>query len=620
MAAAAETAPLEHGAEPGQKGLKANALGFLSSVVIGVASTAPAYSLAATLGFVTAIVGIGYQAPIVMALAFVPMLLIAYGYKYLNEADPDCGTTFTWATRAFGPITGWLGGWGILYADVLVMASLSQIAGSYTFLLFGADSAAASRVWVGVAGVIWIILMSYICYVGIEVSAKTQWFLLGAEIITLFLFAVVALVRVYNGDFANSVHPSWSWLNPFDISSFGALTSGLLLAIFIYWGWDTAVSVNEETEDATQTPGRAAVVSTLILLGIYVIVSIAAQAIHGVGFLNNHADDILSALGGQVLPWHLDKLLIIAVLTSASASTQTTILPTTRATLSMAAHGAIPKHFARIHPRYLTPGASTIWMGAVSIGIFLLLNSLSSDILSDSVTATGFGIAFYYGLTGFACAWYFRRELTKSARNLIMVGIVPLLGGVILFVLLVYAYLLLSAQAKSGDLQALQEQQAKYQAQADSYAIFEKKEEDLAKREAIAQTALANRVNAGKIANEISLVLPDEVWLNSMGISEADGLTMSANTPQSSSESMDIGYKSVAKTLVVLNELPDLADVWLASAANAQFTAFAQQGNSTANPTNIVLFQTTAKVVQPADPSAATSGSSVPAPPSSGTQ
>ena len=420
-------------ADVGDKGLKANALGFLSSVVIGVASTAPAYSLAATLGFVTAIAGIGFQAPVVMVLAFVPMLLIAYAFKYLNQADPDCGTTFIWGARAFGPVTGWLGGWGILYADVLVMASLSQIAGSYTFLLFGADKAAASRIWVGVAGVVWIILMSLICYVGIEVSAKTQWFLLAAEVIVLAVFAVVALSRVYFGHPTGAVHPAWSWLNPFDIKSFGALTDGLLLAIFIYWGWDTAVSVNEETEDASRTPGRAAVVSTFLLLGIYVVVSFAAQAYHGIGFLNNHADDILSALGSQVLPWHLDKLLIIAVLTSASASTQTTILPTTRATLAMAAHGGIPRHFARIHPRYLTPSASTIWMGLVSIGCFLLLNSLSSDILADSVTATGLGIAFYYGLTGFACFWYFRRALTRSLRTLLMVGILPLVGGLVLF-------------------------------------------------------------------------------------------------------------------------------------------------------------------------------------------
>jgi amino acid transporter len=419
-----------------EKGLKADALGFMSSVVIGVASTAPAYSLAATLGFVTAIAGVSYQSPVVLVLAFVPMLLVALAFKYLNQADPDCGTTFTWGARAFGPITGWLGGWGILYADVLVMASLSQIAGSYTFELFGATGAANSRLWVGVAGVVWIILMSVICYVGIEISARTQWVLLGAEIVVLTVFAIVALAKVYAGHPLGAVHPAWSWLNPFDIKSFGALNDGLLLAIFIYWGWDTAVSVNEETEDASRTPGRAAVVSTVLLLAIYVVVSFAAQAYHGIGFLNAHQDDILSSLGKDVLgsPWN--KLLIIAVLTSASASTQTTILPTTRATLAMASHGALPKHFARISPRFLTPDASTIWMGVVSILCFVTLNSVSSSILGDSVTATGLGIAFYYGLTGVSCFWYFRRELTKSLRNFVLVGLLPLLGGVMLLAIL----------------------------------------------------------------------------------------------------------------------------------------------------------------------------------------
>ncbi len=422
--------------DPLDKGLKAGALGFMSSVVIGVASTAPAYSLAATLGFVTAVVGVGYQAPIIMVLAFVPMLFVALGFKYLNQADPDCGTTFTWCSRAFGPITGWLGGWGVIFADVLVMASLSQIAGAYTFDLFGMTSQADSKLWVGVAGVIWILLMGAICYVGIEASARTQWGLLGAEIVILVIFSIVALTKVWTGHAPGGVHPSLSWLNPFDISSFGAMSSGLLLAIFIYWGWDTAVSVNEETEDATETPGRAAVVSTFLLLGIYLLVSFAAQAFHGINFLNNNSDDVLGALGKDVLgsPW--DKLLIIAVLTSASASTQTTILPTTRSTLSMASHGALPKSFAKIHPRFLTPSVSTIWMCAVSIVVFVLLNTVSSNILEDSVTSTGFGIAFYYGLTGFACTWFFRKQLFHSARNFFLVGLLPLLGGIILFAVL----------------------------------------------------------------------------------------------------------------------------------------------------------------------------------------
>jgi amino acid transporter len=428
-------APVDH-SEPLEKGLKAGALGFMSSVVIGVASTAPAYSLAATLGAVTAVAGIGFQAPIIMVLAFVPMLFVALGFKYLNQADPDCGTTFTWCARAFGPITGWLGGWGLIFADVLVMASLSQIAGSYTFLLFGWTSLASSTLWVGVAGVVWIVLMGLICYVGIEASARTQWGLLGAELVILVIFSVVALVKVWSGHAPGGVSPSWSWLNPLDIGSFGAMSSGLLLAIFIYWGWDTSVSVNEETEDATETPGRAAVASTFLLLAIYVVVSIAAQAFHGIGYLNDNSDDVLGALGKDVLgsPW--DKLLIIAVLTSASASTQTTILPTTRATLSMASHGALPKMFARIHPRHLTPSVSTIWMCAVSIVVFVVLNTVSSNILADSVTATGFGIAFYYGLTGLACPWFFRRELFKSARNFFLVGLLPLLGGLILFAIL----------------------------------------------------------------------------------------------------------------------------------------------------------------------------------------
>ena len=117
-----------------EKGLKTGALGLVSATVMGVASTAPAYSLAATLGLIVAVVGLG--SPIVAVLAFIPIFLTSIGYSELNKADPDCGTTFTWAARAFGPKTGWAGGWAIVAADVLVMASLAQVAGQYVFLLF----------------------------------------------------------------------------------------------------------------------------------------------------------------------------------------------------------------------------------------------------------------------------------------------------------------------------------------------------------------------------------------------------------------------------------------------------------------------------------------------------
>jgi amino acid transporter len=443
----AAAAPTEYGSAPGDKGLKGDALGFTSSVVIGVASTAPGYSPAASLGLVVA--AVGFQSPAIMLLAFVPMLLVATSYYYLNRINPDCGTTFSWATKAFGPWVGWMGGWGIIVADIIVMANLADIAGRYTFLLVGADGAADSKWAVTLVGVIWIVIMTWICYVGIEASARSQWFLLGAEIITLALFAVVALVKVYGSDPpVDSVKPSLEWINPFAIDSTSALTAGLLVAIFIYWGWDSLVSVNEETEDKERTPGIAAVTSTLILLGIYVSVTIAAQAYHGTAFLEENSDDVLSALGTDVLGSPLDKILIIAVLTSAAASTQTTILPTTRTALSMAANRAIPHYFANIHPRHLTPSAATIWMGVLSVVWYAGLTAVSQNLLFDSIAALGLMIAFYYGMSGYACVWFFRRNM-KTAKGWLLAGLAPLMGGLILTWVFVKSAIDLSDPANS---------------------------------------------------------------------------------------------------------------------------------------------------------------------------
>jgi amino acid transporter len=192
------------------------------------------------------------------------------------------------------------------------------------------------------------------------------------------------------------------------------------------------VTVNEETEDPTEGPGRSAVISTLILLAIYVIVSIAAIAVAGPDFLSRHAEDVLSSLGTNVFGSPLDKLLIIAVLTSAAASTQTTILPTARTSLSMGAARALPKIFARVHPRHQTPDFSTLLMGAFSIIWYVGLTIVSEDILFDSIAALGLMIAFYYGLTGYACVIYYRRELTSSVKAFFSAGVLPFAGGAML--------------------------------------------------------------------------------------------------------------------------------------------------------------------------------------------
>lgn len=437
------------------KGLRGGSLGLLSSVVVGMASTAPAYSLAAVLGLIVAS-GAGVKAASIVLLAFVPIYLIAVAYQELNKAEPDCGTTFTWASRAFGPLVGWMGGWGIIAADVIVMANLAQIAGAYSFTFVGdlgwhsAADLADSTLWSTVAGVIWIVVMTYICYRGIEVSARLQYFLLGFEVIILVIISIYALIKVYAGTATpESIHPSISWFWPAGLDFGTVIAPAILIAIFIYWGWDTAVACNEESDDPGTTPGKAAVLSTFLLLGTYAIVTVAAVAFAGVGEtdagLGNPANsaDVFAAIGpalfGDSFIGHVGLLLLSAtILTSASASTQTTILPTARTTLSMGVYKALPASFANIHRKYLTPTTSTIVMGAVSIFFYVLFTLISSSLLLALIGSVGLMIAFYYGLTGFACVWYYRKTLTTSPRNFLMRGVVPLLGAIMLTVVFGY--------------------------------------------------------------------------------------------------------------------------------------------------------------------------------------
>jgi amino acid transporter len=441
------------------KGLKGGSLGLLSSVVVGMASTAPAYSLAAVLGLIVA-TGAGVKAASIVLLAFVPIYLIAVAYQELNKAEPDCGTTFTWASRAFGPLIGWMGGWGIIAADVIVMANLAQIAGAYSFTFVGdlgwhsVADLANSTLWSTVAGVIWIVVMTYICYRGIEVSARLQYFLLGFEVIVLIVISVYALIRVYSGTgTVDSIHPSLSWFSPVGLDFGTIICPGILIAIFIYWGWDTAVACNEESDDPGSTPGKAAVLSTFLLLGTYAIVTVASIAFAGVGDTGpgltnpDNAADVFSSIGpalfGDSFIGHVGLLALSAtILTSASASTQTTILPTARTTLSMGVYKALPTSFAKIHRKYLTPTVSTIVMGAASIFFYVMFTLISSSLLLALIGSVGLMIAFYYGMTGYACVWYYRKTLTKSARDFVMRGVVPLLGAIMLTV--VFAYGLIS--------------------------------------------------------------------------------------------------------------------------------------------------------------------------------
>ncbi|MEV6393642.1 APC family permease [Streptomyces sp. NPDC051907] len=425
------------------KGLGGNSVGLMGSAVIGISTVAPVYCLTSTLGSTAGEVGL--QMPAVFLAGFLPMLLVAFAYRELNRVMPDCGTSFTWTVKAFGPRIGWMCGWGLVIATIIVLSNLAGVATSYFWLLAGEitgnESIAALDDDKAVHIVTCLALVAVataISYRGMTATKGVQYALVGLQLLVLAVFVAMAFQKAGSGAFDTGVDFSWSWMNPFAVESFSAFTAGLSLAIFIYWGWDACLTANEETTGSAKTPGRAALIAMVVLVGSYLATGIAAQMAvgagdEGLGLANPEtSDNVFAALAGPVMGPTLGILLFVAVLASAAASLQTTFIPVARTVLAMSTYEALPPSYAKVHPRFKTPGRATV-MAGIATGVFYTVMTLVSEhVLVDTIYALGLMICFYYSITAFACAWYFRRELFRSGRDFLFKGFCPVLGGVLL--------------------------------------------------------------------------------------------------------------------------------------------------------------------------------------------
>ncbi|MFH8614984.1 APC family permease [Streptomyces sp. NPDC017979] len=435
------------GAAPGKgggvrgKGLGGNSVGLTGSAVIGISTVAPVYCLTSTLGSTAGEVGL--QMPAIFLAGFLPMLLVAFAYRELNRVMPDCGTSFTWTVKAFGPRVGWMCGWGLVVATIIVLSNLAGVATSFFWLLAGevtgSESVAAlddnKAVHIGTVLVL-IAIATAISYRGMTATKGVQYALVGLQLLVLGVFIAMALSKA--GSFETSLSFSGEWLNPFAVESFAAFTAGLSLSIFMYWGWDASLSANEETTGSGKTPGRAALIAMVVLVASYLMTGVAAQMAvgsgeTGLGLANpDTSDNVFAALAGPVMGPGLGVLLFVAVLASAAASLQTTFIPVARTVLAMSTYEALPPSFARVNPRFKTPGKATVVAGIATGAFYTVMTLVSENVLIDTIYALGLMICFYYSLTAFACAWYFRAEIFRSGRDFVFKGLAPVVGGLLL--------------------------------------------------------------------------------------------------------------------------------------------------------------------------------------------
>ncbi|RAX49265.1 amino acid transporter [Arthrobacter sp. AQ5-05] len=421
------------------KGLASGQLGLFAAVMIGISTIAPAYVLTSSLG--PTVQAIGTQLPAIFIIGFIPMFLVALAYRELNADTPDSGTTFTWVAKAFGPVLGWLGGWGLLAANIIVLSNLAGVAVDFFYLFLAqatgnpALAELADNRLINVATcLVFVAAAVFIACRGLRTTRMVQYVLVGFQLAVLAWFTISAISKA--ADRPGNLAFDASWFNPVHIDSFSAFAVGLSLSIFAFWGWDVCLTMNEETKNGEKTSGMAAALTAIGVLAIYLAGSVATLMFAGVGDtglgLRNpeNAENIFTAIAAPVMgPFAI--LLSLAVLSSCAASLQSTMISPARSLLAISHHGALPKQFTRIN-RFQSPAFATMVAGGVSAGFYALMRVLSNNVLNDTILALGMMICFYYGLTALACVWYFRRTALDSLRNFALRLLAPLLGGIAL--------------------------------------------------------------------------------------------------------------------------------------------------------------------------------------------
>lgn len=414
--------------------LKADSLGIVESVIMGIAGTAPAYSIEIT---TSTIVGTtGTLSPASILVCGLIMFGIAFAFINLNRAVASAGTSYSWVSMVFGPTAGFFAGWALLVLCCVFMVS-AMIPAANATLLIVYPSLMNNVHWVTIIAAAWLSVLSLVVMKGIKLTSYVQVAMTIAEALILLLVIVTAFIVFPK----HPIHPfSWNWYNPFAFTP-QLFANGALVAIFFYYGWDVTMNLSEETKDRNRTPGRAAFWSMVFLMVFFLIfITITLLGLSD-GEIQHYNTNIIFAIAEKLLGRTWGYIAIVAVLLSTVGTVETQMLQFTRTLFAKARDGALHERYSRLHPRWNTPHIAILFIWGAGLAL-LFISSYQEKInviLQDSITALGFQICFYLGLTGLACAWYYRARMSHGITTAITHIIWPAASGLFMFFIALYS-------------------------------------------------------------------------------------------------------------------------------------------------------------------------------------
>lgn len=415
--------------------LKADLLSFFELLVMGVAGSAPGYTIAVTTSALLTVAGT--LSPGALLIFAIPMLGIAVAYKALNKRHAHAGAAYQWTTVYFGKFLGFLSGWALLVAAMVFMVTGSLPLATSTLDFF--DPALANNVVLSAAvASAWFVVIALVLIVGIEITSRVQVVMTTIELIILAAVIVAAFVHTAQVGAANAFR--WSWFG-FGYTP-GSFAASALVVIFFYWGWDVTSNLAEETKNAHDNAGNGGFASIFVTIAFYIGFVFAALFLfslsEGQSFNANIIYNIAVAAG---LGRTGGLLASMAVILSSIATLETTMLQFSRMLFAMGRDGAMPTVFGMVDAQTKTPVRAMLVL--VGVGLLLLWGSslmpTVNSIIADSVRAVGILVAYYYGLAGLVAAWVFRNSYKESLTRWIVLSLFPALSALMLMGLGAYA-------------------------------------------------------------------------------------------------------------------------------------------------------------------------------------
>ncbi|MDL9981238.1 APC family permease [Microbacterium sp. ASV49] len=420
--------------------LQSGGVSKAGSTLMAVAGSAPAYSIAASTALLIGAAGVG--APGALLWCGIPMLGIAFAFSYLARVDSHAGASFSWVARGLTPWLGFFAGWAVVISATIFMVAGALPAGAMTVALFAPDKA-NDTLLVTLVGSVWFLVMAAAVVFGVHTTERAQWIMSVIEVGILVVFAVIALPKLFSGSHPGEAF-SWSWFGFGHLTGAGVFVSAALIAAFYYWGWDVTANLGEETKNAHKTTGLAGILGIVIVFILFEIYTSTTLVMLPGKTIQDNAANVLGVLGDAIMPGIGGKIMIIAVALSTIATLETTLVQVSRTLFAMGRDRTIPFAFGRINRRWKTPVFATLVVVVVSLLLFVLANVFGNSvgqILGWAVSSIGLQIAFYYSLAGFAVVIGFRKVLTKSVKNFLLIGVWPLVGAAFMLYIFIAAFI-----------------------------------------------------------------------------------------------------------------------------------------------------------------------------------